>query len=85
MRINLFGTFRKYGNGEFVKITADGNASISDIRNIFIKKMIELEPNFNEQAIVNSSAFAINDEIVNDDYLVKEDDILAILPPVCGG
>ena len=85
MRINLFGTFRKYGNGEFIEITIGDGFVISDIRNLFIKQIIELEPNFNEQDIVGSSVFAINDKIVNDDHFIKDADTLAILPPVCGG
>lgn len=85
MEIKLFGSFRKYGNGEFIEIAINDTITIARLKELFIKKIIEIEGSFNEEAIVDASAFAVNDEIVADNYQIKNNDILAILPPVCGG
>jgi len=85
MQIKLFGTFRKYGNGEAITLSLDKEISVNSLKKLLIKELTKLDSNFNDHNIVESSAFAVNDEIIADDYLIKESDIVAILPPVCGG
>jgi sulfur-carrier protein len=54
------------------------NTSIKDLKNLFIDDYVNLK-NINEFAI------AINEEYANEDLLIKDGDVVAIIPPVSGG
>lgn len=51
-----------------------------------IKQLIEshLDPKLDGKRI-DKFLFAVNEELVDKDYLLKDDDTLAILPPLSGG
>lgn len=46
---------------------------------------IILQDNFSTLANINSYAIAVNETYADDDYLLKNDDVVAIIPPVSGG
>lgn len=44
-----------------------------------------LQHNFSTLAKINSYAIAVNEAYTDDDYLLKNNDVVAIIPPVSGG
>ncbi|GAB7255588.1 MoaD/ThiS family protein [Polaribacter sp. OB-PA-B3] len=54
------------------------NLSIKDFKQFLIEKHPSLEN-------INSYAIAVNEEYAEEDLLLKENDIVAIIPPVSGG
>ncbi|WP_397445459.1 MoaD/ThiS family protein [Polaribacter sp. R77954] len=46
---------------------------------------IILQDNFSNLANINSYAIAVNETYADDDYLLNNDDVVAIIPPVSGG
>jgi sulfur-carrier protein len=54
------------------------NTSIKDLKNKLIDDYANLK-NINEFAI------AVNEEYANEDLIIKDGDVVAIIPPVSGG
>ncbi|WP_405609985.1 MoaD/ThiS family protein [Polaribacter sp. Asnod1-A03] len=52
--------------------------TIVDFKNLLIKKYPKLEN-------LNSCAIAVNEAYAEDDLLLKENDVVAVIPPVSGG
>ena len=53
--------------------------TISQLRQLLIEKYPELEP------VLKVVRFAVNEEYVGDEYELKGDERVALIPPVSGG
>lgn len=53
--------------------------TISQLRQLLIEKYPELEP------VLKVVRFAVNEEYVGDEYQLKGDEKVALIPPVSGG
>ncbi len=53
--------------------------SIEELRNLLKEKYPELSE------ILDKVKFAVNEEYVSDDHIVKDGDTVAVIPPVSGG
>jgi|UniRef100_A0A7C2ZJC9 molybdopterin synthase sulfur carrier subunit len=53
--------------------------TISQLRQLLIEKYPELEP------VLKVVRFAVNEEYVGDEYQLKGDERVALIPPVSGG
>lgn len=74
----------------FFGISSDlvGNHSISyEIDSqISVKKFKnQLITNYSALKNINDFAIAVNEEYASDDFILNEDDVVAIIPPVSGG
>ena len=54
------------------------NTSIKDLKN-------QLISDFSNLKNINEFAIAVNEEYANDDVIIKDSDVVAIIPPVSGG
>ncbi|MEE9406843.1 MAG: MoaD/ThiS family protein [Polaribacter sp.] len=61
-----------------LEMIIDKSISIADFKNVLKKEYPKLEN-------INSYAIAVNEEYANDDLLLKESDVVAVIPPVSGG
>lgn len=61
-----------------LEITVKNSVSIADFKLILKEKYPKLEN-------INSYAIAVNEEYAENDFMLKENDIIAIIPPVSGG
>ena len=61
-----------------LEITISDNSSVNDFKMLLKEKYPQLEN-------INSYAIAVNEEYAEDDLLLKESDVVAIIPPVSGG
>ncbi len=57
----------------------DFKGTISQLRQLLIEKYPDLEP------ILKVARFAVNEEYVGEDYELKGEERVAIIPPVSGG
>ncbi|QOD59980.1 MoaD/ThiS family protein [Polaribacter haliotis] len=61
-----------------LEITISDNSSVNDFKMLLKEKYPQLEN-------INSYAIAVNEEYAENDLLLKESDVVAIIPPVSGG
>ena len=87
VKIELFGAARDFSKQNILELNVDNNSSLKDIR----AEMIEyIKKNFNNNnnyiKIINSSAFSSNENIIiSDNYKIKNNEKIAIIPPISGG
>ena len=65
--------------GESFELEVNDGSTIEELR----KKIILLKPESAD--LINICRFAINESIVNDNALIKEDKHVHIIPPASGG
>ena len=87
IKIELFGVSREFSKNNLIEFEINNNSTIKDIR---VKMIKYLDHNFNGnenfKKIVNSSAFCSeNNNIVSDNYKIKKNEKIAIIPPIGGG
>ena len=75
--IQLFGAFRPYG--EQLELTLPDGATVADIRSAILAKIDT------PQALLDSSRFATETEVLADNSPLKDGETYAIIPPVAGG
>lgn len=83
VKINFFGAFRKYGDGEMLAIPA--GSSVEDLKSLLEKHLAEKVPDFSDGQLIRDSAIACNDTVVGPHHKVQPGEVISILPPVCGG
>ena len=87
VKIELFGASRDFSSHNFLDLNLNNNSTIKDIRNELINYLDEkFNGNEGYKKIVNSSAFCSeNNNIVSDNYKIKNNEKIAIIPPIGGG
>ena len=87
VKIELYGASRDFSNDNSLDFDLNNNSTIKDIRNELINYLDEkFNGNEGYKKIVNSSAFCSeNNNIVSDNYKIKNNEKIAIIPPIGGG
>ena len=87
VKIELFGASRDFSSHNSLDLNINNNSTIKDIRNELINYLDEkFNGNEGYKKIVNSSAFCSeNNNIVSDNYKIKNNEKIAIIPPIGGG
>lgn len=79
--VRLFAGFKeKIDKGE-LEVDINSTTTLED----FIKKLGESFPEIAEMLKNNQATIAVNHEIVELDYILKDSDEIALFPPVSGG
>ena len=87
VKIELFGATRNFSDQNILELSLNNDSTIKDARIEIIKY---LKKNFDGKKdfvrIVNTSAFSSeNNNIVSDNYKIKNNEKIAIIPPIGGG
>ena len=87
IKLELFGASRDFSKQDYLELEIQDKASIEDLKNKIIHY---LHKNFNGNEnyikIVKSSVFCSeNNEIISDNYRIKSDQKIGIIPPMGGG
>ena len=78
IQLLLFGITKDLlDTNEFVFVLSE-NDTVGDLKRALRLKHPQLEN-------INSYAIAVNESYANDEFLLQEKDIVAIIPPVSGG
>jgi len=83
IKLKIFGIFRDYLEDE-IEITINDNSSIYNLRSYIINEVLKNDLVF-LIPVLNKSIFSNNEEILSDDYIIKFNDIICLLPPFSGG
>lgn len=76
--ILLFGILRDViGENKLTRATTV-NTSLEDLRQNLAKEF----PNLNDY---NNYSIAVNEAYAENDYIIRENDVVALIPPVSGG
>ena len=76
--ILAFGIAKDFFNGTSIEIGLEHGATVSILKN-------KLETTYPELKELKSYFVAVNNEYADDDYILREKDEIAIIPPVSGG
>ena len=87
IKVELFGASREFSKNNLIEFEIKDNATIKDIRNEMINYLeINFDGNKNFKKIVETSAFCSeNNNIISDNYKIKKNEKIAIIPPIGGG
>jgi molybdopterin converting factor small subunit len=78
LKINTYASVKEFF-GESFELEVDNNSTIESLR----KKIVAMKPE--TAGLINKCRFAVNESIVNDNTLIKEDENVHIIPPASGG
>ena len=87
IKVELFGASREFSKNNLIEFEIKNNATVKDIRDEMINYLeINFDGNKNYKKIVETSAFCSeNNNIISDNYKIKKDEKIAIIPPIGGG
>ena len=74
----FFGITTDLVGGSQLEIETPVNTSVNDFKENLKEKYSQLEN-------INSYAIAVNESYANDDVVLQENDVVAVIPPVSGG
>jgi molybdopterin converting factor small subunit len=74
----LFGITTDLLEASSLTFEASKNSSVKNLKDDLLAKYPQLEN-------INSYAIAVNENYANDDVVLEENDVVAIIPPVSGG
>lgn len=85
MQITLqtFGAFRQFGQNIPLELSDD--AKVADLRAPLTLALAEFSANFDIAGLVESSRFATETEILEENAILQNGTLITILPPVSGG
>ena len=87
VKIELFGATRDFSDQNILELSLNNDSTIKDARVEIIKYLKKnFDGNKDFVRIVNTSAFSSeNNNIVSDNYKIKNNEKIAIIPPIGGG
>ena len=87
VKIELFGATRNFSDQNILELSLNNDSTIKDARIEIIKYLKKnFDGNKDFVRIVNTSAFSSeNNNIVSDNYKIKNNEKIAIIPPIGGG
>ena len=86
IQIKLYGSSKILSKNETLLITIPENSNIGQLRNSLKKLISEKYSQNNLGNLPNSAAFfSEKNEIINDNYQLKNKELISIIPPIGGG
>ena len=86
IQIKLYGSSKILSKNETLLIELPENSNIGQLRNS-LKKLINEKYSKNDLSNLSNSAafFSEKNEIINDNYKLKNKELISIIPPIGGG
>ena len=86
IKLKLYGSSKILSDKDTLKIQLPNNSNIESVRDILTKIISEKHSKSNLENLAKTAAFlSEKDEVVNDNYKLKDKESISIIPPIGGG
>ena len=86
IQLKLYGSSKILSDKDTLNIQLPNNSNIEKVRDILTKIISEKYSKNNLENLPKTSAFfSEKDEVVNDNYKLKDKEFISIIPPIGGG
>ena len=86
IQLKLYGSSKILSDKDTLNIQLPKNSNVEKLRNILTQIISEKHSKSNLIGLSKTAAFfSENDEIVNDNYKLKNKELISIIPPIGGG
>ena len=86
IQLKLYGSSKILSDKETLNIQLPNNSNIEKLRNILTKIISEKHSKSNLENLPKTAAFfSEKDEVVNDNYKIRDKELISIIPPIGGG
>ena len=86
IQLKLYGSSKILSDKETLNIQLPNNSNIEKLRDILTKIISKKHSKSNLKNLPRSAAFfSEKDEVVNDNYKLKDKEFISIIPPIGGG
>ena len=86
IQLRLYGSSKMLSDKEILHIELPNNSSVEKLRNTLSKIISEKYLKNNLENLSKTAAFFSEaDEVVNDNYKLKNKELISIIPPIGGG
>ena len=86
IQLKLYGSSKILCDKETLNIELPNNSNIEKLRNILSKIISEKYSKSNLENLPKTAAFfSEKDEVVNDNYKLRDKEFISIIPPIGGG
>ena len=86
VQLKLYGSSKILSDKDTLNIELPNNSNVEKLREILSKIISEKNSKSNLENLPKTAAFfSEKDEIVNDNYKLKDKEFISIIPPIGGG
>ena len=86
IQLKLYGSSKMLSDKEILHVKLPNNSNIEKLRNVLNKIIAEKYLQNNLQNLSKTAAFFSEaDEVINDNYKLKDKELISIIPPIGGG
>ena len=85
IQLKLYASSKILSDKDILKIDLPNNSNIGDLRNVLGKIISEKKLKHLQDLPITSAFFGEVNQVVNDEYKLKDKEIISIIPPIGGG
>jgi len=86
IQLKLYGSSKILSDKDTLNIQLPKNSNVEKLRNILTEIISEKHSKSNLVGLSKTAAFfSENDEVVNDNYKLRDKELISIIPPIGGG
>ena len=86
IHLKLYGSSKILNDQDILNVQLPNNSNIQNLRDILTKIISEKYSKSNLESLPKTAAFfSEKDEVVNDNYKLKDKEFISIIPPIGGG
>ena len=86
IQLKLYGSSKQLSDNEVLQLELPENSNIQNLRDCLNKLVSEKKLKSNLGDLSKTAAFfSETDEVINDNYKLKDKELISILPPIGGG
>jgi len=86
IKLKLYGSSKILSDKDTLNIQLPKNSNVEKLRNILTEIISEKHSKSNLVGLPKTAAFfSENDEVVNDNYKLRDKELISIIPPIGGG